>query len=283
MKNQKLSQIIIGILPKSFISRVFGYIALIPLPSVFMNSLIKWYSKKFGVSLEEAVIPEKGFKNLNSFFTRKLKEGVLIVDKDEKSVVATTDSRIDEFGDITEDVIIQAKGLDYSLRDLIPSVMAESFIDGKFITLYLSPGDYHRIHSPVSGKITGFYNIPGKLYSVQESVVKSLKGLFVVNERLVTYIETGKGMTAVCKIGALNVGKISIPYDNVVTNKFLRRRNEVIYPEGKEPVIKKGEEIGVFNMGSTVIILFEKGMIDFQSFKRGEKVRVGQVIGYYKK
>ena len=283
MKNQKLSQIIMGILPKSFISRIFGYIALIPLPLVFMNSLIRWYSKKFGVSIEEAVIPEKGFKNLNSFFTRKLKEGVLIVDKDEKSVVATTDSRIDEFGDITEDVIIQAKGLDYSLRDLIPSVMAESFIDGKFITLYLSPGDYHRIHSPVSGKITGFYNIPGKLYSVQESVVKSLKGLFVVNERLVTYIETGKGMTAVCKIGALNVGKISIPYDNAVTNKFLRKRNEVIYPEGEEPEIKKGEEIGVFNMGSTVIILFEKGMIDFQSLKRGEKVRVGQVIGYYKK
>lgn len=283
MKNQKLSQIIIGILPKSFISRIFGYIALIPLPLVFMNMLIKWYSKKFGVNLEEAIIPEKGFKNLNSFFTRKLKEGVLIIDKDEKSVVATTDSRIDEFGDITEDIMIQAKGLDYSLRDLIPSVMAESFIDGKFITLYLSPGDYHRIHSPVSGKITGFYNIPGKLYSVQESVVKSLKGLFVVNERLVTYIDTGKGMTAVCKIGALNVGKISIPYDNVVTNKFLRKRNEVIYSEGKEPVIKKGEEIGVFNMGSTVIILFEKGMIDFKSFKRGEKVRVGQAIGYYKK
>ncbi len=283
MKNQKLSQIIIGILPKSSISRIFGYIALIPLPLVFMNMLIKWYSKKFGVNLEEAIIPEKGFKNLNSFFTRKLKDGVLIIDKDEKSLVATTDSRIDEFGDITEDVMIQAKGLDYSLRDLIPSVMAESFIDGKFITLYLSPGDYHRIHSPVSGKITGFYNIPGKLYSVQESVVKSLKGLFVVNERLVTYIDTGKGMTAVCKIGALNVGKISIPYDNVVTNKFLRKRNEVIYPDGKEPVIKKGEEVGVFNMGSTVIILFEKGMIDFKSFKRGEKVRVGQAIGYYKK
>lgn len=283
MKNQKLSQIIMGILPKSFISRIFGYIALIPLPLVFMNSLIRWYSKKFGVSIEEAVIPEKGFKNLNSFFTRKLKDGVLVVDKDEKSVVATTDSRVDEFGDITEDIMIQAKGLDYSLRDLIPSVMAESFIDGKFITLYLSPGDYHRIHSPVSGKITGFYNIPGKLYSVQESVVKALKGLFVVNERLVTYIDTGKGMTAVCKIGALNVGKISIPYDNAVTNKFLRKRNEVIYPEGEEPEIKKGEEIGVFNMGSTVIILFEKGMIDFQSLKRGEKVRVGQVIGYYKK
>ncbi len=283
MKNQKLSQIIVGILPKSLISRIFGYTALIPLPSFLLNMIIKWYSKKYGVLLDEAVIPERGFKNLNSFFTRKLKDGVLKIDNDEKSVVATTDSRIDEFGDITDDILIQAKGLDYSLRDLIPSVMAESFIDGKFITLYLSPGDYHRIHSPVTGKITGFYNIPGKLYSVQESVVKSLKGLFVVNERLVTYIDTGRGITAVCKIGALNVGKISIPYDDAVTNKFLRKRNEVIYSEGERPDIRKGEEVGVFNLGSTVIILFQKGMMDFAPINRGDKVRVGQTIGYLKK
>jgi phosphatidylserine decarboxylase len=283
MKNQKLSQIIVGILPKSLISRIFGHTALIPLPSFLLNMIIKWYAKKYGAALEEAVIPERGFKNLNTFFTRKLKPGVLNIDGDSKSVVATTDSRIDEFGEITDDILIQAKGLDYSLRDLIPSVMAESFIDGRFITLYLSPGDYHRIHSPVSGKITGFYNIPGKLYSVQESVVKSLKGLFVLNERLVTYIDTGQGMTAVCKIGALNVGKISIPYDNAVTNKFLGKRNEVIYPEDVRPEIKKGDEVGIFNLGSTVIILFQKGMMDFKSINRGDKVRVGQVIGYFKK
>jgi len=283
MKNQKLSQIIISILPKSLLSRIFGYSAIIPLPLFFMNIIIKWYSKRYGVSLDEAVVPEGGFRNFNTFFTRKLKEGVLTIDNDEKSVVATTDSRIDEFGDITDDILIQAKGLDYSVRDLVPSVMAESFINGRFITLYLSPGDYHRIHSPVSGRITGFYNIPGKLYSVQESVVKSLKGLFVVNERLVTYIDTGKGLTAVCKVGAFNVGKISIPYDTAVTNKFLRRKNEVIYPEGERPEIKKGEEVGVFNLGSTVIILFQKGMVDFKSIKRGDRIRVGQVIGYLKK
>lgn len=283
MKNQTLNQIFIKLLPKSFISRIFGYSALIPLPSSILGAIIKWYAGKYGVKLEEAVIPEGGFKNLNDFFTRELKKGAYKVDKDKKSVVATTDSRVDEFGDITEDKIIQAKGLDYSVRDLIPSEMADNFINGKFITLYLSPGDYHRIHSPVSGEITGFYNIPGKLYSVQESVVKSLKGLFVVNERLVTYIDTGKGNVAVCKIGALNVGKISIPYDKAVTNRMLRKRNEVIYKKGEGPRIEKGEEIGTFNLGSTVIILFQKGMIDFKSVKKGDKVRVGQAIGYIKK
>jgi phosphatidylserine decarboxylase len=283
MKNQTLNQIFFKLLSKSFISRIFGYTALIPLPSPVLGAIIKWYAGKYGVKLDEAVIPEGGFKNLNSFFTRELKKGAYKVDKDKKSVAATTDSRVDEFGDITEDIIIQAKGLDYSVRDLIPSEMADNFINGKFITLYLSPGDYHRIHSPVSGEITGFYNIPGKLYSVQESVVKSLKGLFVVNERLVTYIDTGKGKVAVCKIGALNVGKISIPYDKAVTNRILRKRNEVLYPEGGRPRIEKGGEIGTFNLGSTVIILFEKGMIDFKSVKKGDRVRVGEAIGYLKK
>jgi len=283
MKNQTLNQIFFKLLPKSFISRVFGYSALIPLPSFFMNMIIKWYAGKYGVKLNEAVVPVGGFKNLNSFFTRELKKGAYKVDKDKKAVTATTDSRVDEFGNITEDIIIQAKGLDYSVRDLIPSHMADTFINGKFITLYLSPGDYHRIHSPVAGEITGFYNIPGKLYSVQESVVKSMKGLFVVNERLVTYIDTGKGKVAVCKIGALNVGKISIPYDKAVTNRILRKRNEVLYPEGGRPRIEKGGEIGTFNLGSTVIILFQKGMIDFKSLKKGDRVRVGQVIGSLKK
>jgi len=240
MKNHTFNQIFFKLLPKSLISRLFGYCALIPIPLSFMNIIIKWYAEKYGVKLDEAVMPEEGFKNLNSFFTRQLKNGSFVIDKDKKSVVAATDSRVDEFGDITEDKIIQAKGLDYSVRDLIPSEMADNFINGKFITLYLSPGDYHRIHSPVAGEITGFYNIPGKLYSVQESVVNSLKGLFVVNERLVTYIDTGKWNIAVCKIGALNVGKISIPYDKGVTNRIFRKRNEVKYKKGEGPRIEKG-------------------------------------------
>ncbi|MCL1834315.1 MAG: archaetidylserine decarboxylase, partial [Leptospirales bacterium] len=261
MENYRFKILIFKILPKGFISRIFGYIALIPLPQRLLNRVIAWYSDKYGVNLNEAEIPATGFKNLNMFFTRKLKSGARKIDSDEKSIVATTDSRVDEFGDINEDSILQAKGLAYSLHQLIPSKKSKKFINGKYITLYLSPGDYHRIHSPVSGEITGFFNIPGKLYTVQEFMVKGLKGLFAINERLITYIETDKGSVAVCKIGAINVGKISLSYDNSVTNKFFRRKNEHIYTLDKRPQINRGDEIGAFNLGSTVIILFEKGVM----------------------
>ncbi|NLV67817.1 MAG: phosphatidylserine decarboxylase [Spirochaetes bacterium] len=268
-------------IPKGLISRIFGIIALIPLPAFLIDRIISWYIKKYGVNIEEAVIPANGFKNLNRFFTRELKDGVRKISKGKNDIVATTDSRVDQFGKLKKDTIIQAKGVDYSVRDLIPSKMAEKFIDGHFITLYLSPGDYHRIHTPVTGEIRGFFSIPGKLFTVQEFMVKGMKGLFAVNERLITYISTKKGDVAVCKIGAMNVGKISLSYDSAVTNGFFRRRREFFYEAGKAPSVKKGDEIGIFNLGSTVIILFAKGMIRFDRLRAGQKVRVGEKIGEF--
>jgi len=270
------------IMPKSMLSMIFGWIALIPLPSGIMNGIIDWYSKKYGVILEEAVIPEEGFRNLNQFFTRELKKGARRIDKTAGSVVSTTDSRVDQFGTITKERIMQAKGITYSVRDLIPSQEAEKFIGGKFITLYLSPGDYHRIHSPVDGKITGFFNLPGKLYTVQEFMVNGLPDLFAVNERLITYIKTSKGNVAVCKIGAMNVGKISLAYDDSVTNRLFGKKCEKLYMKEDHKAVKKGDEIGTFNLGSTVIILFEKGMMDFAKLKYGQKVKVGEKIGTLK-
>ncbi|HPS56992.1 MAG TPA: archaetidylserine decarboxylase [Spirochaetota bacterium] len=279
--NDRLKIFLFRGIPKSFISRFFGIVALIPLPPYLMNNIIDWYVKKYGVNLEEAVIPENGFRNLNLFFTRELKDGARRISKGKNDIVATTDSRVDQYGKLKKDTIIQAKGVEYSVKDLIPSDMAGKFIDGHFITLYLSPGDYHRIHTPVAGEITGFFNIPGKLFTVQEFMVRGLQGLFAVNERLITYISTKKGHVAVCKIGAINVGKISLSYDKAVTNRLFRRRNEFFYDADKRPVVKKGDEIGIFNLGSTVIILFEKGMVKFDRLKAGQKVRVGDKIGEF--
>lgn len=282
MTGIKMKVFMFKIMPTGIFSMIFGWIALIPLPAGIMNGVIDWYCKKYGVILEEAVIPAGGFRNLNLFFTRELKKGARKIDKSAESVVATTDSRVDQFGTITKERIMQAKGITYSVRDLIPSPEAEKFIGGKFITLYLSPGDYHRIHSPVDGKITGFFNIPGKLYTVQEFMVNTLPDLFSLNERLITYIKTKNGNVAVCKIGAMNVGKISLAYDDSVTNTLFGKRCEKLYDKDEQKSIKKGEEIGTFNLGSTVIILFEKGMIDFTKLKYGQKVKVGEKIGTLK-
>lgn len=274
--------LIFRIIPKSLISRVFGYIALIPFPSSLMKAIMAWYCKNYGVNLDEAVIPEGGFRTLNEFFTRKLKPGIHNIASGKKTIVSTTDSRIDQFGDIKGDTIIQAKGIDYSLGELVPSEIAGRFINGKFVTLYLSPGDYHRIHSPVTGKISGFYNIPGKLYPVKESIATGLKNLFSINERIITYIETDYGLVGVCKVGAINVGKISLSYEDIVTNRLYRKREERFYGDKDRKEIGAGEEIGVFNLGSTVILLFEKGVMDLDDLEYGKKIRLGEKIGSFR-
>lgn len=282
--NRKLLIFIFRIIPKGFVSRVFGYLARMPLPEAFLKRIINWYSVKYGVNRDDILYPEGGFKTLDQFFTRSLKRGVHRVDDSPDSVVAPVDGMIDRFGEIDDNTIMQAKGIDYSLKDLIPSGMHREFIDGFFITMYLSPADYHRIHAPVSGKIAGYFFIPGKLFTVQEFMVNGLKGLFTKNERVISYILTDMGMVAVCKIGAMNVGRITLSYEiGIITNKFLRREKEYFYSDDERPNKDKGDEIGIFHLGSTVILLFQKGMISFDGIVMGGKIRLGERIAQFKK
>jgi phosphatidylserine decarboxylase len=277
MKN-KIAVFIFYLLPKSLLSRLAGRIARIELPAPALDRFIKWYCEKYRVK-DEYVIPAGGFKNFDDFFTRRLRTGARVSTRLKKVAISPVDGRIDQYGDIRETTLIQAKGLSYSLSELIPSDMSKEFKNGSYMTLYLSPGDYHRIHSPVSGRITGYYNIPGKLFTVQDYMVRGLEGLFVKNERIVTYIQSGSSVVAVCKIGALNVGRISLSYCDIATNKLFRRRREVFFDEQHLVPVKKGEEIGVFHLGSTVILLFQKKSIAFCKIKPGDSIRVGETIG----
>ncbi len=271
------------ILPKGFVSRIFGLLTVMKLPSAVLNSIINYFCNTYKVNKDEIQSPAGGFKTLDQFFTRKLKPGIHKIDINKKTIVSPVDARIDEFGKIAEYSIIQAKNINYSLKDLVPSDMAESFLNGSFITLYLSPSDYHRIHSPVNGKIAGYFNIPGKLFPVRELIVNNVKGLFSVNERIITYIENSNGIAAVCKIGAMNVGKISLSYSDIRTNKFFRKQTEFFYSKSEQPPVKKGDEIGTFHLGSTVILLFPENNVAFKGISKGQKVRVGQKIAYYEK
>lgn len=277
MKNT-IAVFVFNIIPKSLVSRLFGYIARLELPHFFLNLIITWYSRKFKVKTEY-ITPPGGFKNFDDFFTRRLRDGIHATSWNKKIAVSPVDARIDQYGDILESTIVQAKGLTYTLPDLIPADTSKKFKNGKFITLYLSPGDYHRIHSPVSGTITGYFNIPGKLFTVQDYMVKGLEGLFVKNERIITYIQSDSGIVAICKIGALNVGRISLSYCDLITNKLFRRRQEFFFHENDRVPVKACEEIGVFHMGSTVILLFQKNTITFKNFKPGDKIRMGDSIG----
>jgi phosphatidylserine decarboxylase len=273
-----LSLFMYRIIPKSMVSRLFGYVALIPLPQSLLQRVIRWYSGKYGV-INEYIVPPGGFRNLDMFFTRQMCEGTHPVDRSGKYAVSPVDARVDQFGEIHDITIMQAKGVGYSLQNMVPSDMFRKFLWGKFMTLYLSPGDYHRIHAPVDGVITGYYNLPGTLFTVQEWMARELPGLFVKNERIITYIESPFGTIGVCKVGALNVGKITLSYRDIRTNRTFRRRKEVLFPPGEMAPVRAGDEIGVFHLGSTVVLLFQKGSIEFNDFKPGDKIRMGSRIG----
>lgn len=279
MKENSVRIFLFKIMPKSFFSRIFGCFAGLRLPSGLLNAIIRWYCRTFSVNMDDYIIPEKGFATLDEFFTRGLKPGARKTAKG-KVLVSPVDARVDQFGEIDRYTVLQAKGVEYSLRDLVPSEQAELFENGTFVTLYLSPGDYHRIHAPLSGKITGFFHIPGKLYTVQEFMVKGLPGLFSVNERLIEYISAGrKGYAAMCCIGAMNVGRITLDCrPEISTNGFFRQRKEVLFSKDEQVKISAGDQCGAFHLGSTVVLLLSKGLAELE-VQTGQKVAMGQRIG----
>lgn len=282
MNKDKIAIFLFMIIPKAFLSRLFGFLMRTPLPQWILGPAIEWFCRKFEVKTDEILYPAGGFRSFDEFFTRSLIEGARKIDSDSRAVVSPVDGLISAFGKINDITILQAKGMDYSLKDLVPSGTHSEFIDGDFITLYLSPGDYHNIHAPVSGRVAGYFNIPGKLYTVQEFMVNGLRGLYSLNERVISYIENDHGLSAVCKIGAMNVGRITLTYADVVTNKFFRTRKEIFYNDDTGPRIGKGEKIGSFHLGSTVVLLFPKDAIEFADIKAGGKIRLGEMIAFYK-
>ncbi len=267
------------ILPLCFISRIFGVLTRLPLPRWALRRAIAWYSAKFGVNTGEYVEPAAGFRTFNEFFTRRLKDSARPVDSAVNAVVSPVDARVDQYGRIDGTMLIQAKGIAYSVGDLVPSEMHRHFLDGDFITLYLSPGDYHRIHAPLDGTILGYQHVPGRLYTVQDFMVKAMPDLFSVNERITTYLRAPSGLAGVCMVGAANVGRITLSYDTPVTNKTFRSMKERLYVEDEQKTVRKGGELGVFNLGSTVVLVFEKGMVRFDELSLGSKLRMGERIG----
>ena len=280
-KSARTAIFLFKILPQNLLSRLFGMIVRIPLPRPMLASLIGWYSRKFSIT-DEYIEPEEGFGCFERFFVRKLRPGARTIDQSANSVVSPVDARHHQFGRLSSDTMIQAKGIEYSVRDLIPSPKAGEFLDGSFVTLYLSPGDYHRIHSPVEGVVAGYLHVPGRLFTVQEYMVKGLKGLFTRNERLISFIECRGKTVAMCKVGAMNVGRISVSYDSMETNRPFSKKTEVFFDGKNRYPLSKGDEIGMFHLGSTVILVFPRGFMEFNQLAAGQRVKMGEAIGSLK-
>ena len=264
--------------PLKLLSRLVGKVAGAKLPRFLLHFIIKMLIRVYKIDMSLFRLHVNEFTTLNEFFTRALKEGARTVDPAPESVISPVDGTLLNFGEITEGRLMQAKGEGSSLDDLIDIPgFRKRFMGGTYVTIYLSPKDYHRIHSPLAGTIRGYSYIPGKLYPVNSYAVNNIERLFSRNERLITYIETEKTMFAVVKVGATNVGSIRVTYKEEIRTNARQPAASEVFMNGH--LIEKGEELGHFEFGSTVIVLFEKDMVRLNSLTQYQHVHYGEALG----
>ncbi|KIL41821.1 phosphatidylserine decarboxylase [Gordoniibacillus kamchatkensis] len=239
---------LVGALTKSRVSRI----------------LIPWYSRTYAIQIQEAEKPLRDYRTLNDFFIRRLKEGLRPVHPDASSLVSPVDGTVTGIGRIHDDLAITVKGQDYNVWEILnQEQVSDTYRGGFFIVLYLSPADYHRVHSPVAGSIVGKAHSPGKVYPVNGFGLRHMRKVLSRNERLLTYIRHRYGTLAVVKVGAMNVSSVQ-------------------YAEGLRDRIAKGAELAYFEFGSTVVLLTENASFAFRDdLAVGSRVRVGEPIGFW--
>ena len=273
------------LLPKHALSRLVGSLAAAEAGSL-TTQLIKLFIKQYKVDMSEADKPDaEDYKTFNEFFTRELKPGVRPMKAEENQLAYPVDGTVSQLGDIRQDTIFQAKGHDYSLTALLggnPDIAAP-FKNGKFATIYLSPKDYHRIHMPIDGTLTDMIYVPGELFSVNPLTTENVPGLFARNERVVSIFDTPKGKMAMVLVGATIVASIETTWAGTVTPPAGKNVCHWQYPAGEEAIsIAKGEEMGLFKLGSTIVACFEPDMVEFLEQNSGDVTRLGEVFANLK-
>jgi phosphatidylserine decarboxylase len=243
--------------------------------------LVRWFVRKYGVDMSEAANPDvAAYASFNDFFTRALKPGGRPIAS--APLVCPVDGTISQLGAIEHDQIVQAKGHRYSTTALVGGdrTLAERFHDGSFATLYLSPKDYHRIHMPCDGVLTRMIHVPGTLFSVNPVTARGVPGLFARNERVVCVFDSAAAGTFVLVlVGATIVGSMATTWHGAVNAPRVRRVREWRYADG-QVALKKGEEMGRFMLGSTVVLLFGKaaGLRFSPAWQPGRAIRLGEAM-----
>jgi phosphatidylserine decarboxylase len=245
----------------------------------FKNALIRGFLELYDIDMRDAVESEPlRYASFNEFFTRALRPETRPLAPDAHAIVSPVDGTISECGDIAGDLLLQAKGSLYTLSDLLAGrTWAQRFAGGSFATIYLAPYNYHRVHMPLSGRLEQTWFVPGRLFSVNALTARCVPRLFARNERIVTLFDSDAGAFALVLVGALNVGSMATVWAGDIT-PAARRVITQLPPQSVN--LEKGAELGRFNMGSTVILLFEPRRVRwFAHLRAGVTVRLGQAIG----
>jgi phosphatidylserine decarboxylase len=269
------------LLPQHLLSRVAGWLAELRHPRWLKDLLISTFVRAFGVNMKDAAEPyPEAYSNFNAFFTRPLRAGARPLA--EADILCPADGCVSQIGRIEEASLLQAKGRHYSTWSLLggDQARAAQFRNGHFATIYLSPRDYHRVHMPISGDLVATRYIPGKLFSVNGTTAAGVEHLFARNERLVCYFDTAAGPMAMVLVGAMVVAGIETVWEGQVAPppRAMLQRD---YRELPAPVhLAKGEEMGRFKLGSTVILLFPEGTMDWSpEYTAGSPTRLGEALG----
>ena len=247
--------------------------------NLFIKQIIKHYRVNMNEALEQDI---NAFKSFNDFFTRELKPGSRPLTEEHNAIACPADGAVSQAGHISDGTIFQAKGKSFTAIDLLggDSERAEPFNNGVFTTIYLSPKDYHRLHMPLTGTLREMVHIPGRLFSVNTATTNSVPGLFARNERVVAIFDTEAGPMALVLVGAIYVSSIETVWHGVVTPPSINSVRNWQYQENA-PALKIGEEMGRFNMGSTIIVLFGKDKAEWASdFTADKVVKLGEKIGH---
>jgi phosphatidylserine decarboxylase len=269
------------IVPQHLLSRCTGWLAGLRHPIWLKNWVIGLFVRHFEVDLSEAVESDhEAYPHFNAFFTRPLKPGARPIA--EADIVCPADGAVSQLGEIREGLLFQAKNRYFSTEELLggDEQRAAQFNGGHFATIYLSPRDYHRVHMPIAGRLTATCYIPGKLFSVNATTADNVDRLFARNERLVCYFDTAAGPMAMVLVGAMIVAGIETVWSGQVA------------PPPKRPVLKdydavpdaveleQGQEMGRFVLGSTVILLFPEGAMEWEDvYRAGSATRLGESLG----
>ncbi|MBW7900424.1 MAG: phosphatidylserine decarboxylase [Rhodocyclaceae bacterium] len=267
------------LLPKQALTALAGRLAGAE-AGALTSAVIRWFVGRYGVDMSEAAEPDPAaYKSFNAFFTRPLKDGARPLA--EADFVCPVDGAISQFGAIERDQIFQAKGHRYSTTALVGGdrELAARFDNGAFATLYLSPRDYHRIHMPCDGRLTRMIHVPGELFSVNPTTARGVPGLFARNERVVCVFESERGPFALVLVGATIVGSMATVWHGTVNPPRPGVVREWRYDE-QGIVLRQGEEMGRFLLGSTVVLLFPKGALAFAAdWAPARAVRMGEAMG----
>ena len=261
------------IMPKHAISRVVGRLAAAKM-GWLTTKLISLFIKAYGINMNEAKLKNASdFDTFNNFFTRELEENARTIDSDESAICYPVDGAISQQGDIVDGQLIQAKGFNYSLTTLLggDTKTAKPFQDGKFSCIYLAPKDYHRIHMPMAGTLREMIYVPGELFSVNPLTAQNVPDLFARNERVVAIFDTAFGELAMVLVGATIVASIETTWGGTITPPAGKDIFRWQYPqEGNDMItFEKGDEMGRFKLGSTVVCAFSPNMLNEFSLNAG--------------